>query len=622
MPQLPQFSGSLVVSMQILSHRVRVQSLVHTLFWQYFSVHLWPQVPQCEVLLARETQWPSHNVSQAGHTHRPSTQLPPSHAPQAVESDELLDEVHPCSARNPARTTGSHSIGARIVFDERSCAEARNAATASVGWGLVSPPVGESTPQRTTSGVSGGTLAQRPMAKKKGIGQSIDETNEAARPQRSPDGALVMVLSGASKGASVRVPAALGKALRVGKAPDNDLVVEDSTVSRHHLSVERVPDGIRIVDLGSRNGVRVGGSRVTEAVVDAGALIRLGEVELVVRFEPAANDVPPTQAERFGYAVGRSTAMRRIFAMMERIAATDARVLFLGDTGTGKDVLARSLHQQGPRSAAPFEVVDCGAIPRTLIESELFGHERGAFTGATSAYAGAFQRAGNGTVFLDEIGELPLDLQPKLLRVLEAREIRRVGGDRTLAANARVIAATTRRLDREVAAGRFREDLYYRLAVVTVKVPSLRERLEDIPLLVESFLAGHASDGRPLRVSPEDMDALCAYEWPGNARELRNVLDRGVAMARASGEERVRLVDFPPSVSPDEPNDVYTFRVGLTWHEARARVDAHFERKYLRWLLRRHGGNFSAAAREAQMDRKYLAELARRHGLAEPSSRS
>jgi transcriptional regulator with GAF, ATPase, and Fis domain len=287
-------------------------------------------------------------------------------------------------------------------------------------------------------------------------------------------------------------------------------------------------------------------------------------------------------------------------------------VLLTGETGTGKDVLAHALHEQGPRAKGPFEVVDCGAVSPSLIESELFGHERGAFTGAVASRAGAFERAHGGTLFLDELGELPLDLQPKLLRALESREIRRVGGNKTLSVDVRVVAATTRDLPRAVRKGEFREDLYFRLAVVPIHVPPLRERLEDLPLLVGRMLENEPD----LLVPDVTIAAMRAHDWPGNVRELRNVVERAAVMARASGETALRLYEPLGEAAPElDPEDVFRFRPGTTWREAKARVDALLERRYLGWLLERHGNNASAAAREAELDRKYLAELARKHGL-------
>jgi transcriptional regulator with GAF, ATPase, and Fis domain len=303
---------------------------------------------------------------------------------------------------------------------------------------------------------------------------------------------------------------------------------------------------------------------------------------------------------------------------LERIAPTDACVLIEGETGTGKDILARAIHTKSKRKDEPFVVVDCGAISYNLIESELFGHERGAFTGAIASRQGAFEMAGNGTIFLDEVGDLPLDVQPKLLRVLEAGEFRRVGGNRVVKANARIIAATKRHLKAEVDRGKFREDLYFRLSVVPVTVPPLRTRREDTPALVEHFLElarkrDPSSSG--ISLSRETISSLSAHDWPGNVRELRNVLDRAIYIAAASGENEVSLVDLPVAGSAGGVKAALDFDASLSYREVRASFEADFERCYVSWLLDRHSGNISAAAREARMDRKHLYDLARKHGL-------
>jgi transcriptional regulator with GAF, ATPase, and Fis domain len=303
--------------------------------------------------------------------------------------------------------------------------------------------------------------------------------------------------------------------------------------------------------------------------------------------------------------------MRTIFGVFERIAPTDATVLLEGETGTGKDMLARAIWSSSQRAQKPFIVVDCGAVSYSLIESELFGHERGAFTGAVATRQGAFELADGGTVFLDEIGELPLDVQPKLLRVLETKEYRRVGGNKPLHSNVRVIAATKRDLQREVQGGKFREDLYFRLAVVPVTVPPLRARREDIPLLVQAVMK--ASAAPDLNVTTETMAALAAHDWPGNVRELRNVLERAIYMAQATGAKDLGVVALPGGSATADA--AFHFEPEKSYRETRAKYDAEFEKRYVKWLLGRHGGNVSAAAREAKMDRKHLHDMAKKHGL-------
>ncbi len=432
------------------------------------------------------------------------------------------------------------------------------------------------------------------------------ETRAAARPGVPPPGLCAFVLTGAHKGSQ----RPLGGRFTIGKAPDNDLVLSDDTVSRHHCEIVKAPDGLHVRDLGSTNGTKIDGVRVREATLTPGAVLKIGEVEVALRPSTFRVEVLPSERTEFGKVLGESLAMRTIFGVLERIARTDATVLLEGETGTGKDLLARAVWQASPRAGKPFIVVDCGAVTYSLLESELFGHERGAFTGAVATRQGAFELAEGGTVFLDEIGELPLDVQPKLLRVLETREFRRVGGNRTLPTNVRVIAATKRDLLREVQAGKFREDLYFRLAVVPLTVPPLRARREDIAALVTHML--RAAGGDRLRVAPETLASLEAHDWPGNIRELRNVLDRAVYMAQAAGAEEITFVTLP---SGERAHASFHFEADKSYRDTRSKYDAEFERAYVRWLLGRHHGNVSAAAREAKMDRKHLHDLAKKHGL-------
>lgn len=434
------------------------------------------------------------------------------------------------------------------------------------------------------------------------------ETRAAFLPAGSTLTIQVTMLSGSRKGATF----ALTQTLRIGKAPDNDIVLTDDTVSRHHCELVRVADGILIRDLGSTNGTRVGGARVQEGTFPPGTILKVGEVEIGLRPSPQKLDVLPSDKNTFGPAIGHSVAMRTIFALLEKIAPTEATVLLEGETGTGKDVLARAIVQNSKRATKPFVVVDCGAVSYSLIESELFGHERGSFTGAVAMRQGAFELADGGTVFLDEIGELPLDVQPKLLRVLEMREFRRVGGNKTIHTDVRVIAATKRDLAREVGAGKFREDLYFRLAVVPVMVPPLRMRRDDIRPLVESIVKESG-----MTLSNETVDSLLAHDWPGNVRELRNVLERSIYMSKGSGSGELGAISFPTAASSGD--NFFQFEAGASYRDTRAKYDSEFEIRYVKWLLGRHGGNVSAAAREAKMDRKHLYDMAKKHGLREDS---
>ena len=423
----------------------------------------------------------------------------------------------------------------------------------------------------------------------------------------APSGVQALVLTGNHKGMSKVV----GGRITIGKAADNDLHLTDDTVSRHHCEIVRAPDGLHVRDLESTNGTKIDGIKIREAMVQPGSVLKVGEVE--IQFKPTVQriEVLPSEKSSFGPAIGLSLPMRTIFGVLERIAPTDATVLLEGETGTGKDVLARAVWSASSRANKPFLVVDCGAVTYSLIESELFGHERGSFTGAVATRQGAFELADGGTVFLDEIGELPLDVQPKLLRVLETKEFRRVGGNKTISANVRVIAATKRDLNREVALGKFREDLYFRLAVVPVTVPPLRARREDIPAIVTHMLKTQGGGG--MTVHADTMQSLAAHDWPGNVRELRNVLERAIYMAQATGSKELGVVTLPTGHASVDA--AFHFETDKSYRETRAKYDGEFERRYVKWLLGRHSGNISAAAREAKMDRKHLHDMAKKHGL-------
>jgi len=415
--------------------------------------------------------------------------------------------------------------------------------------------------------------------------------------------------------------------IQVGKAPENDLVIGDETVSRVHFAIVRDAKGYLLRDLQSTNGTFLDGAEIKEAYIRAGAVVGAGASEL--KFTPFEEriEILPSEKEVLGEMVGRSRAMREIFGLVERIATTDATVLIEGETGTGKDMIARTLHQLSKRRDAPFIVVDCGAVAGTLIESELFGHEKGAFTGAVTARQGAFELASGGTVFLDELGELSLDLQPKLLRVLEQRELRRVGGSKTLKVDLRVIAATRKDLRSEVEKGKFREDLYFRLNVVPITAPPLRERREDISLLVDHFLArmGPASgEGQMLQLAEPTRAALYAHDWPGNVRELRNVMERALALGTDPGAlvaplgDQLQFAGSPRTSSSGSMAaalDGPDFEPGLSFRDTKERWTEIFERRYLQWLLKRAEGNISKAARDADMDRKYLHKLLRKYGI-------
>jgi two-component system response regulator GlrR len=398
-----------------------------------------------------------------------------------------------------------------------------------------------------------------------------------------------------------------GARVAIGTHPSADLILHDSTVSRFHCEI--APGGpLPVVrDLDSRNGTLIDAVPVREAYLRSGAVLTLGRTR--IRFEVGAQPVRVaiSARERFGTAVGRSLAMRRVFAVLERIAASDVTVLLEGETGTGKEVVAESIHAESARAEGPLTVVDCGSIPKELLESELFGHEKGSFTGAVAARQGAFEAASGGTLILDEIGELSPDLQPKLLRALERREVKRVGATRYAPVDVRVIAATNRNLRAEVNAGRFRSDLYYRLAVVEVRLPPLRERMDDLPVLIERILEGLGAHGRPgadVVKTQEFLAEVLRHTWPGNVRELRNYVERCIALREPGPLEPAGDPSAEPDVDPRTP-----------LRPARERWVRAFERRYLEALMKQHGENVTAAAQAAGVGRVQMYRLLWRHGL-------
>ncbi|KFA91242.1 sigma 54-interacting transcriptional regulator [Archangium violaceum] len=403
--------------------------------------------------------------------------------------------------------------------------------------------------------------------------------------------------------------------LRCGAHPTNDLVLaEDRTASRHHFEIINTERGWLLVDLNSTNGTFLDGRRIERAYLSAGAQIRAGSSTLT--FAPIDEEVtvePDREGELCGL-VGQSVKMRQVFALIKKIAPMDVSVIIGGETGTGKELVAQAIHELSGRKKGPMVVLDCGAIPPNLIESELFGHEKGSFTGAMAARPGAFERAHGGTIFLDELGELRLDLQPKLLRVLENREVRRVGGNDTLEVDCRVIAATNRDLPKEIAAGNFREDLFFRLSVINLQLPPLRERREDIPLILKRGLADPevvARHGRK-RISPEALSLLMAYGWPGNVRELMNVLSH--VLAFSDGEE-VLPEHLPPRVRGQQREGPLPFNEHLTFKDAKEQLLENFEREYVTSVLTRCEGNLSRAARESGLHRKSIERLVKKYQL-------
>ena len=408
----------------------------------------------------------------------------------------------------------------------------------------------------------------------------------------------------------------------LGSSPGAGIVIADPMISRLHAELEVQEDGLWIRDLGSRNGTFVGDLQVTGARIPERGRIRVGATELVVSYAPGQRrPVELWPNESFGKLVGRSAAMRELFATLARVAPLDASVLIHGETGTGKDLVARAIHDASPRADKPFVVVDCASLPEHLLDAELFGHARGAFTGAISARSGALESADGGTVFLDEIGELPIAMQPKLLRVLESRMVRRVGESTYRNVDVRFITATHRDLSRMVGAGEFREDLFFRISVLPLQVPPLRQRREDIELLVNHFLRG--AD----KASADLVSELVARPWRGNVRELRNFVERaralGATEALAMSRDPASVVReaAPAAAAPAAPAGTSTAPSidGQIFEQAykdfrEAWVD-NGEREYIGRLLKRHARNVVAAAKEAEVDRTYIYRLIRKHEL-------
>ncbi|MEZ4403605.1 MAG: sigma 54-interacting transcriptional regulator [Kofleriaceae bacterium] len=397
-----------------------------------------------------------------------------------------------------------------------------------------------------------------------------------------------------------------------------DLVIDDPKVSRRHTELAAVVGGVRVKDLGSTNGTWWQGSRITEVVVPGGALLDIGGAQVRVVAADALV-LPPSARQRFGAMVGGSLAMRELFAVLELAAPAEVTVLVEGESGTGKELAARALHDHSPRARGPFVVVDCSAIAEHLIDSHLFGHVRGAFTGAERDRRGAFVEASGGTLFLDELGELPLPVQAKLLRALEAQTVQPVGADRPVTVDTRVVAATHRDLARMVDAQAFRFDLFYRLAVVHVALPPLRERVDDLPALVEAFYAGRGASPGP--VAGDNLALLRGHGWPGNVRELRNVLERAWALSGGLVPfTELRLSVAAALVASPGGDAVDT---SLPFKDAKERWNDAFERRYLAEVFGAHDGNLTHAAAHAGINRRHFRELLYKHGLlARPATDS
>ena len=401
-----------------------------------------------------------------------------------------------------------------------------------------------------------------------------------------------------------------GDVCRIGTHPSNDITLEDPAVSRFHCRLVPDRDGWRVEDSGSLNGTHLQGLNIHSAVLPADATLAIGNSRIKIQWGKALEKTLVPMMPHFGALTGTGRAMRKLFALLEKVAASEINCFIHGESGTGKELVATEIVQRGVRADKPFVVVDCGAISPNLVESELFGHVRGAFTGADRDRIGAFEAADGGTVFLDEIGELPLEVQPKLLRALEQREIRRVGETKTRKVNVRVVSATNRDLEREVNKGSFRGDLYFRIAVITVRVPPLRERPEDLPHLIRAFLEQLDGGSNESLFGSDVLAELATHEWPGNVRELRNYVERSIVLQTAR-------LSFNPGQGVVASSAPAAVDVNVPYKVAKESLIDGFERAYVRAVIAACNGNMTKAARMAGIDRMYLHRLVQKHGSRE-----
>ncbi len=446
--------------------------------------------------------------------------------------------------------------------------------------------------------------------------------------------AKLVVLEGADEGKEFEI----GKSkVYAGRASVNDIILKDKSISSTHFEIRAEEDGFLLRDCGSTNGTRLGGCRVKQIYLEPNASFRAGNT--TIKLEPVDEvvEIPLSDEEHFEGVIGRSVAMREVFATLEKVAPSELTCLIEGQTGTGKERIARAIHDASRRRNKPYVVLDCSSIPRDLMESYVFGHEKGAFTGAHEKREGAFEQAEGGTLFLDEIGELDIALQPKLLRVLENREFKRVGGARTLRSDCRVVAATNRDLRQMVNEGSFREDLYFRLSVIQLHLPPLAQRPDDIPLLVDHFLedvAERRPDKQKVRLTADAMDSLMGHAWPGNVRELKNVIVRAASLCSGNAVERSDLQVGGPGLSNARssssagssgpaladgpgPGAAARFTVDLSreYKDAKADLLDQFEHVYLERIYAENDGNISQSAREAGITRYHMREMLKKHDL-------
>jgi len=438
-----------------------------------------------------------------------------------------------------------------------------------------------------------------------GVETVVSVTSSSNRPRVF----VLVAVSGPDAGKSFTIDVGRTGRVFLGKSPACTLQLEDQTVSRRHAAFDVVDGKLRLTDLGSTNGTFVNGVSALEVSLVGGETIQVGAD--LFRLEPGdeISEVTTESQAGFGRLLGASPEIRRLYPTMRRIAASDIPVVIEGETGTGKEVLAEALHDQGARASGPFVVFDCTTVAANFMEAVLFGHERGSFTGAVGSSPGLFEQADKGTLFIDEIGDLDLALQPKLLRAIERAEVRRIGGRQWLGVNVRVLAATRRNLDREVQAGRFRDDLFFRLAVGRIELPPLRHRRKDISLLAAHFW--NELGGKPAELTRGFLDSLEDYDWPGNVRELRNAIARRIALGDPPKEEEKAASPSAASLSVDVIQDIIDAE--LPFPIARDKALAHFEQRYVAGVLSRHAGNVTRAAQASGVGRRYFQTIRGRH---------
>jgi DNA-binding NtrC family response regulator len=431
-----------------------------------------------------------------------------------------------------------------------------------------------------------------------------------AKPRAVARSWICRVLNDTGTGSSAVLGA---RPLQVGADRSCDLILTDPQVSRKHAELSVASDGIRVRDLDSTNGTFCQGARISEIIVAAGSIVTFGGTQ--VQIESADKPtLPPSSRNRFGGMVGTSVAMRELYSVLEMASPTEVTVLIEGESGTGKELVARALHDHSARANVPLVVVDCSAIATELLDSQLFGHLRGAFTGASHDRKGAFVEASGGTLFLDELGELPLPSQAKLLRALEDQTVMPVGSDKRIKVDTRVVAATHRNLLEMVSLKRFRFDLYYRLAVVHAHLPPLRDRLEDIPVLIANFYEGRGIDPGP--IEGPNLDRLMQNAWPGNIRELRNVLERAWALSGPDKQAFADLILWMQS-TPTSPKSGPRVDASMPFKEAKEQWNDEFERVYLEQVFAQCSQNITHAAEHAGINRRHFRTLLRKHGIVD-----